>query len=426
MELFTIPHINDTEFMPSVETPAILTEEHSMTIYRSTRILLAGAALSALSSQAWALDGQDLLKKLNAAFATGGTVISADSVEVSGEDVILKGVKFTVNSATDSPLKLDELTLEGVSEEDGGAYYIDRVEFPEIDMTEEKSTFSVADLYLAGVFIPGDVNATGIDSMMFYEEAHSGPVNVTVDGKQVFSMDEATGTMSLSEDEKTISFEGSATAIKADLTVVEDPKSKETIDALGLQTLDGNLSMSGSWEIESGTIDIEDYSIDFANIGKLSLSFGMSGYTLDLVKQMQEQARTMQTDPKNEQAQQAAGLAMLGLVQQLSLINAKVRFEDAGITKRGLDYAGKTQGTDGAQMGQMIKGMLPILLAQAKLGALQNEVSTAVNAYIDDPKALTILAQPANPVAFPMIIGAAMGAPESIPALIGVKVTAND
>ncbi|MDH4440786.1 MAG: hypothetical protein QE284_10420 [Rhizobium sp.] len=398
-----------------------------MSLHHSTRILLAGAALCGLTAQAYALDGADLLKKINTSYAAGGAAITADSIEVSGEDVVLKGVKFGLQAEPGkTPLTLDELTLQGVTEEDGGAYYIERIDFPEVNMTEEKSTFSVSDLYLAGVYVPGDDKAEGIDSLMFYEEAHSGPVKVTVDGKPVFSMGEATGTMSLSDDEKTISFEGSATGVNADLTTVEDPKGKETIEALGLQTLNGNLNMSGSWEVETGTIDVEDYSIDFANVGKLSMSFGVSGYTLDLVKQMQEQARTMQAQPQNEQAQQATGLAMLGLVQQLSLINAKIRFDDAGITKRGLDYAGKTQGADGAQMGQMIKGMVPLLLAQAKLGALQNEVSAAVNAYIDDPKALTIIAAPANPVAFPMIVGAAMGAPETIPALIGVKVTAND
>ncbi|PYB70951.1 hypothetical protein [Rhizobium wuzhouense] len=397
-----------------------------MSLHHSTRILLAGAALCGLSAQAFALDGADLLKKINASYAAGGAAITADTIEVNGEDVVLKGVKFGMAKEAETPLKLDELTLQGVTEEDGGAYYIERVDFPEVNVTEEKSTFSVSDLYLAGIYVPGSEKAEGINSLMFYEEAHSGPVKVTVDGKPVFSMGEATGTMSLSDDEKTISFEGSATGVNADLSTVEDPKSKEAIEALGLKTLDGNLNMSGSWEVETGTIDVEDYSIDFANVGKLSMSFGISGYTLDLVKQMQEQARTMQAQPENQQAQQAAGLAMLGLVQQLSLIDAKIRFEDAGITKRGLDYAGKSQGTDGAQMGQMVKGMVPLLLAQAKLGALQNEVSTAVNTYIDNPKALTIVAAPANPVAFPMIMGAAMGAPETIPALIGVKVTAND
>lgn len=398
-----------------------------MTLYRSTRLLLTSAALCALAGPAFALDGQDLLKKINAAFATGGTAITADSVEVSGADVVLKGVKLGVQGETpEKPLALAELTLQGVTEEEGGAYFIERVEFPEVNVTEEKSSFKVQDVYLAGVYVPGDANAAGIDSLMFYEEAHSGAIDVTIDGKSVFSMTEAVGTMGLSEDETTITFEGTVTGVKADLSTVEDPKAKESIQALGLTTLDGNMSMSGSWEVESGTIDIEDYAIDFANVGKLSLAFSMSGYTLDLVKQMQEQARLMQAQPQNEQAQQAAGLAMLGLVQQLSLVDAQIRFEDAGITKRGLDYAGKSQGTDGAQMAQMVKGMVPILLAQAKLGALQNEVSAAVNSYIDDPKALTIAAAPANPVAFPMIMGAAMGAPETIPGLIGLKVTAND
>lgn len=398
-----------------------------MTLYRSTRLLLASAALTAFTGPAFALDGQDLLKKINAAFATGGSNITAENVEVDGSNVVLKGLKLGVEGATaEKPLMLEELTLEGVTEEEGGAYFIERVEFPEVNVTEEKSSFKVQDLYLAGVYVPGDANAEGIDSLMFYEEAHSGPVDVTVDGKSVFSMAEAVGTMGLSDDESTITFEGSVTGVKADLSTVEDPQAKAQIEALGLTTLDGNMNMSGSWEVESGTIDIDDYSIDFANVGKLSLAFSMSGYTLDLVKQMQEQARMMQAQPQNEQAQQAAGLAMLGLVQQLSLVDAQIRFEDAGITKRGLDYAGKSQGTDGAQMAQMVKGMLPILLAQAKLGAIQNEISAAVNTYIDDPKALTIAAAPANPVAFPMIMGAAMGAPETIPGLIGLKVTAND
>jgi len=398
-----------------------------MTLHRSTRLLLASAALCAFTGPAFALDGQDLLKKINASFASGGTTITADAIEVSGSDVLLKGVKFGVDgNAGDKPLTIAELTLQGVSEEEAGAYYIERIEFPEVNVTEEKSSFKVQDLYLAGIYVPGDVNAEGIDSLMFYEEAHSGPINVTIDGKSVFSMTEAVGTMGLSEDETTITFEGNVTGVKADLSTVEDPQSKAQIEALGLTTLDGNMTMSGSWEVESGTIDIEDYSIDFANVGKLSLAFSMSGYTLDLVKQMQEQARMMQAEPQNEQAQQAAGLAMLGLVQQLSLVDAQIRFEDAGITKRGLDYAGESQGTDGAQMAQMVKGMVPILLAQAKLGALQNEVSAAVNTYIDNPKALTIAAAPANPVAFPMIMGAAMGAPETIPGLIGLKVTAND
>ena len=57
---------------------------------------------------------------------------------------------------------------------------------------------------------------------------------------------------------------------------------------------------------------------------------------------------------------------------------------------------------------------------------LQNQISAAVNTYLDDPKSLKISAEPTEPVPFPMIMGAAMGAPQTIPQVLGVTVTANE
>lgn len=411
----------------SGEIPSISRKDRLMTHFRTTRLLMAGAAFVALSGPAFAaIDGQDLLAKINAAYAAGSGVLKAESIEVNGNDVVLKGTTFTATGPQEKSIALGNLTLQDVTEADGGAYHIDRIEFPEVNVTEEGSSINVKDLYLAGVVVPGSTAGEGLSSMMMYEEASSGPITVTTDGKQVFAVEKASGSVALAEDESSLSFEGSVTGIKADLTGVEDAQSKEAINALGLQTINGEISVSGNWEPVSGTVNLEDYTLDFADVGSLSLSFALTGYTMDLVKQLQETARTMQADANNEQAQQAAGIAMFGLMQQMSFQRAQISFEDAGITKRGLDYAGKQQGSNGEQMAQMVKGMLPILLAQAKLGALQNEISEAVNAFIDDPKNLTISAEPEKEVPFPMIMGAAMGAPESVPALLGVSVTANE
>lgn len=398
-----------------------------MTRIRFKGLLLAGAASAALSGQAFAaLDGQDLLAKINAAYAAGSGVLKAESIEVNGNDVVLKGTTFTATGPQEKSIALGNLTLQDVTEADGGAYHIDRIEFPEVNVTEEKSSINVKDLYLAGVVVPGSTAGEGLSSMMMYEEASSGPITVTTDGKQVFAVEKASGSVALAEDESSLSFEGTVTGIKADLSSIEDAEGKEAINALGLQTINGEISVSGNWEPVSGTVNLEDYTLDFADVGSLSLSFALTGYTMDLVKQLQETARTMQADANNEQAQQAAGIAMFGLMQQMSFQSAQISFEDAGITERSLDYAGKQQGSNGEQMAQMVKGMLPILLAQAKLGALQNEISEAVNAFIDDPQNITVTAEPEKDVPFPMIMGAAMGAPESVPALLGVSVTANE
>ncbi len=397
-----------------------------MTQSRATKLFLAGTFLTTLSGHAWALDGQDLLKKINAAYAAGSATISAESVEVDGSDVLLKGAKFTTLGENQSSVNLGDLTLKNVSEEDGGAYSIERIDFPPVNFTEEKSSVTVDDLYLAGVWVPASTDGNDLSSMMLYDEAHSGQVKVVVDGKEVFSMEEASGTLDVAEDEKSMTFEGDIAGIRADLASVEDAKSKEAIEALNLKTIDGEVTMKGSWELATGTIKVEEYAFDFANVGMLNLAFSVSGYTMDLVKQLQETARTMQSQPQNEQAQQAAGLAMLGLMQQMSFNNAEIRFEDDGITSRGLEYAGKQQGTSGEEMAQMVKAMVPIMLGQANLGAFANEVSAAVNSYIDDPKSLTISATPEKAVPFPMIMGAAMGAPDTLPKVLGAKVTAND
>jgi hypothetical protein len=116
---------------------------------------------------------------------------------------------------------------------------------------------------------------------------------------------------------------------------------------------------------------------------------------------------------------------MMGLLQQLTFNSASIRFDDASITKRVLDYVGAQQGVTGDQLAQSLKGMVPILVAQMKMPDLQNQISTAVSAFLDNPKNLEIKAAPASPVAVPMIMGAAMGAPQTLPQVLGVNVTAN-
>ena len=117
---------------------------------------------------------------------------------------------------------------------------------------------------------------------------------------------------------------------------------------------------------------------------------------------------------------------MLGLMQQLTFNSAKIRFEDAGITSKALDYVGKQQNVSGKQLADSLKAMTPIMLAQYNVPELQNMLSAAVNAYLDKPGSFTISAEPPRGVPVPMIMGAAMGAPNTLPQVLGVKVSANN
>jgi len=393
---------------------------------KSTRqILFASAALLALSAPAFALDGNDVLKKINAAYAAQGGEIAAGSVAVNGDTVTLNGVTFNAAADPAKKIPVGNVTLEGVEENNGG-YKIKNARFDNVDYKQENVEIKANDIYMSALTIPAVATTGTIDALMFYDEAHSGPISVSIDGKQAFSLEESSATMSVSDDKASIGFDLDASGFKADLSEVNDPATKDAIEKLNLQALSGNMTMSGSWEVASGTVDVEEYAIDLDKVGRLNMSFGFSGYTLAFIKSMQETVKAQAANPNKEQAEQAAGLAMLGLMQQLSFVNAEISFEDASITKRAIDYAASQQGMTSDQLSQTIKGMAPIMMASLNVPELQNMVSAAINAYIDNPKSFSISAEPEKPVPFPMIMGAAMGAPNTLPTMLGVTVTANE
>ncbi|WP_411035242.1 hypothetical protein [Shinella sp. BYT-45] len=388
------------------------------------RTLLAGAALATLASPAFALDGADLMAKLNATYATSGVSVGYSNVAVDGSTVTLEGTELKATGAKE-PLKVGTVTMEGVEEDGKGGYTIETVSFEDFNVTEAETTVSAKDLALNGVSVPGTVVPGTLDSLLMYESATAGPVSVTAKGKEVFSMSGMEANVTRMDGDAGLEFDATLSDLKADLTTVEDPKAKEALNKLGMQSLEGKVSMSGSWELASGKLTVDEYAFDFNDVGRLNLALEFSGYTLEFLKGLQDAIKAAEANPNKEEANAAMGMSMMGLVQQLTFNSASISFEDASITKKLLDYAGGEQGVTGDQMAQSLKGLVPIMIAQLNMPELQNQISAAVNTYLDDPKSLKISAQPKEPVPFPMIMGAAMGAPQTIPQVLGVTVTAN-
>ncbi|OHV23029.1 hypothetical protein EOS93_29060 [Rhizobium sp. RMa-01] len=391
---------------------------------RNLRLMMASTAFLALAGPSFALDGADMMKKLNAATSAGGTVITFEKAEVDGDTVTATGVQVGSTSLPGDTLKIGELTFEGVEETEGGGYHAKTVSFPDIDMSHEEGRFSAKDIEIAGLTIPANATGDTLNDILLYETVSTGPIAVNIKGKDVFAIGGIESN--LERQDGGFTYDANVAGLKADLSQVEDASAKEAIEKLGLATLDGTVTMKGSWEVESGKIAVDEYAFDFKNIGRLNIAVDFSGYTLAFVKSLQEAVKTAEANPNKEEANQAVGLAMLGLMQQLTFNSASIRFDDASITKKALDYAGAQQGVTGDELTQSLKGLVPMMMAQLNLPELQNQVSAAVNAYLDGPKNLTISAAPEKPVPFPMIIGAAMGAPNTIPSVLGVKVTAND
>ncbi|MQW90624.1 hypothetical protein [Sinorhizobium saheli] len=393
---------------------------------RKVRLMLAGAALLTFTGPAFALDGADMMKKLSAALEVNGTSLAFDKAETDGDVVTVTGVKLKVATAPDESVNIGDLTFEGVEETEGGGYYAETLSFADVNVAEKENSFTLKAPRIGGVSVPGNPAGGTIDDMLLYESFETGPLEVKSEGKDVFRIASIEANLTRQENDAGFDFDGTMAGLNADLSKIEDAKAKEAVEKLGLQQLDGEVTMKGSWELASGKLALEEYALDFKNIGRLNIAIDFSGYTLEFLKALQEANKAAQANPNKEAANQAMGLAMLGLMQQLTFNSASIRFDDASITKKALDYAGSQQGVTGEQMAESLKGLIPIMMAEWNLPELQNEVSAAVSAYLDSPKSLTISAAPEKPVPFPMIMGAAMGAPKTIPSVLGVKVTAND
>lgn len=396
-----------------------------MKLNRSIGVVLASTTFLSFAGSAFALDGADVLAKINALYALQGGKVEAASAAVEGSNVKLSGVTVSFAGMEGKSFPLGDVTLENVEEGDDG-YSIEKVAFADVNTTQEGVTLTASDISIGGVYIPNEPKPGTVDSMMLYENFAAGPMTATKDGKQVFALEGIEANLNTAEDQSKFDFDATVSGINVDLTTAPDPKAQEAISALGLQTLNGEVTMKGSWTLADGKFEVNEYAFDFENVGRLDVRFSLSGYTLDFLKAMQDAVKAGESNPDKAAGQQAMAMSMMGLAQQLIYNGASIRFDDAGITAKALDFAGKQQGVDGKQMAQSLKGMMPMMLGAMNMPDLQKQIEAAVGAYLDDPKSLTVSANPAQPLPAPQIMGAAMGDPANLVKTLNVQVTAND
>lgn len=395
----------------------------STAAHRALRTALAGgAAFVAATQSASALEAEAFAQKLKEVLATSSVTLEYDNATLSGDVVTLNEVEIEPEDGDE--LEFDNLVFTGVVETAEGGYTAEEARIPDIDVEEDDIRVKVSDLSMSAIEIPGRVvEGDPLASMVFYQQARSGPIVVTNDDEEVFRMEEFVIDVSRRPDESGIDTMLRGEDFTADLSAIEDTKARAAVEELGYEQISGRMSMNAGWTTATGELDLREYTLSVDDAGTLTIGANILGYTPEFITALQA---TQATQAMSEGSQEMAGMAMLGLMQQLSFNSASIRYEDAGLTPKALDYAGRQQGADGAQMAAAVKGMLPLFLGRLQNPAFQEQVSAAVNAFLDDPQSLTITADPEEPVAFTTLMGAAMGAPQTLPDVLNVTVTANE
>jgi hypothetical protein len=401
-----------------------MTVKYSSKCLFSASLLVAG--LSGLTVPAMALDADDFATKVAAVASQGGASLTFNDIDQSGSTIVLKSARFQAGGRTDQAmLDLGDIVFTGVEESGEGSYFVNLVEFDDVDVASDGKRISVADIQLNGLIVSTDPGAVPLPGLIPVESFSTGNIRVEENGAQIFAMSGIVSENDYSDDYSSQRLEMNGSGLSIDVSRVRDAKIRDAFAGMGYQNLTGSFRMKAGWEAEGGKLDISEYSLALDDVGRLALSLEISGYTTEVMQAMQQAQELAAANPDSQSAQQGLGFAMLGLMQQMNFVNASIRFEDQSLTGRALSYTGKQQGITGEQMGQAMKGMLPLMLGQLGIPALQQQISAAANIYLDNPGSITVSARPANPVSLPVIMGAGMGDPRTLVDLLNVEVTAN-
>lgn len=386
------------------------------------KIALSTFLLAFPISSAFAQDATAVAERLKAAFAKQGGELSWTGVSGDASKMVIQGVTVA-GPGQPAKVAIGDVTLSDITEENR-AYTIGSATLPNYSVTQDGATIDITGVEITGLKLPAEDSTDPMAAFIMYDTADMESMSVKLGDKQAFTMDKVHFEITPPEDGSAMEFSGEADNFTADLSLVEDADSKKVIDALGLQSLNGSFELAGSWQPSDGRLALDQYDITIDKAGTLGLTFDLGGYTPDFIKSMQDMQKKLAESGGDSSSQ---GLAMLGLLQQLTFNATSIRFDDDSLTGKVLDYVAAQQNAKPADIANQAKALLPFMLATLNNPEFTTQATQAITAYLDDPKSLQISAEPSAPVPFAVIMAGAMSSsPQDLVKTLGVSVTANE
>jgi hypothetical protein len=321
-------------------------------------------------------------------------------------------------------LSIGKMTLNGVSDQGNGLFEIAKADYADTKMNivaEEQIAVSVPQVNVEGWYVKtiGD-NAGPADvfraSMNVARKTSSGPITL-----------EAAG-MTFMSDGYTANWDGDPAtgAGKTDFklaNIVIPEQVLAGLDSSGMLKQLGYSSLSfdvgGDGDI---SVAPENFGFNFEiyyngkDMATVKLGAGAGTIPFALVTELQSLEGNAQPDPEK----------LMPLVQGISISHLRMRFEDQSITKKILPMIAAMQGMDEATLKQSAGAIVQLGLAELKNPAFTAQVVAAVNAFLNDPRSITILAKPAQPVTVQQLMQLDPANPGAAIDQLGVSVTAND
>lgn len=361
-------------------------------------LALAGAAAAADARKI----ADDIVNLINAG---GEATASYDDATESGGTVTISNFKVAGTGGEDNSAEIGQIIIGNAVDRAGGGFTADSLTFGNGKLTGDGNNISWAAAQFSGVTLPTAAELQGTPSFVpFTSFSISG---LTIDGEdmdQPMSVDEFEVTVGNITDG--VPHEGivTLTGIEVPMEALGDADQQAIFSAMGYDGFTVNLIASGGYASATDTITLQTFTIDIEEVGKVVLSGVFSGVPLSKLQ-------------SEEGIQEVLATAKID--------SATFRFENTGIVDKFLEMQATQMGTTREDLVNQFSAAMPMMLNMIGNPAFQDKLATAVATFLQDPQSLTLTAAPGSPVPVMQIIGVSQSAPETLPDVLAVGVTAN-
>lgn len=341
-----------------------------------------------------------------------GTVESYGSVDVSGDTVVIKDIVVSNDADENAKATIGATTLADGSVQGDGRLKLSGLDLEKLELTADDGGMSLSSLTVTDLLLPSpdEVKAGTPPVGPGYKTFEANAIEIRDEDGKVADIAKIASSIDGMDGDLPTSGSFAVTGATIDVKQLEAKETKALAD-LGYETLSMDISGQGKWDPDAATLMIPELKIDAKDAASLTLSLSLGGVTRDVVNQLDE------TSDKPEEA--------MALLQNVTIENAKIRLDDASLTGRILTQEAQKAGVETPQYVAGLTGTLPLMLGMLQNKELEAQVTEAVTEFLNTPGSLEVTAAPGAPVPVSQIMGTAMLAPQMIPQILSVGITAN-
>lgn len=372
------------------------------------RFALGGVALCLAygAGPAFAADANQIADALVAAVtASGESQASFDSASAAGDDVTIVNLKMTGEDG--ESITIPTVFITNAQPRDPGGFTASAMSFDNATMLSDGNTITWGTASVTEATVPTADEIKAKAKIRPFSKMDIANLNIS-GGDLPVPLDIASVGVGLDLDEgglpRDFALNVASISIPAEIIAGADDDFRQLMEGLGYSSLMLNLIVEGGYETGSDRLTVRNFVIDAADVGKFAVSGIISGV----------------------KASEMTGDASSDALANGKLESLSIRFDNAGVVERALDMQAKMMGASREDIVAQLNGALPFMLNAINNPAFQEKVAKAGQAFLTDPRSLTITANPAQPVAFQDIMGSAMSAPQTLPDTLAIDVTANN